>query len=124
MELIRKHNDLCQIFWRCSSKHCRVLRTHWVRMQIYVISRKKIKNIVDDMNSTHPLRQRLLKLVIEQTFVNSSLSSQRLKNRKKNNYSIRRRKSRVYCECLEEDPSLFSNIPSAKNNSESCYITL
>ena len=40
------------------------------------------KNIIDDVNSTHPLRQRLLKLVIEQTFVNSSLSSQSLKNRK------------------------------------------
>lgn len=42
------------------------------------------KNIVDYVNSTHPLRHRLLKLVIEQTFVNSSLSSQCLKNRKKN----------------------------------------
>lgn len=82
------------------------------------------KNIVDDVNSTHPLRQRLLKLVIEQTFVNSSLSSQCLKNRKKKNHSIRRRKIHVYCECLEKDLSLFSNIPSAKNNSESCYITL
>lgn len=37
--------------------------------------------IIHGDRHTHPLRHRLLELVIEETFVNSSLSGQRLRRR-------------------------------------------